>query len=57
MNRLTRVCLVFLTLFAVPMASSAQQAPQPRTYELTARDITLPPSDPGFRVGARGQLQ
>jgi len=48
MNRIAGMCLVVAALFALPSASNAQQAQVRLTHELTARQITLPPTDPGL---------
>jgi hypothetical protein len=47
MNRTTRLCLLAIACLALPLFSNAQQAAKPRSFEVTARMVLLPPSDPG----------
>ena len=48
MNRTERLCLLAIACFVLPLSSGAQQsAVKPRSYEVTARMVLLPPSDSG----------
>jgi hypothetical protein len=48
MNRTERLCLLAIACLALPLTTGAQQTSvKPRSYEVTARQVLLPPSDPG----------